>query len=306
MEVDRIKSVNTDLSSKACQPKAVVTEGETPGEQSTVAPTSEIPALKTEIEMDVSEIPHVSMKENVGRFHNMTKECQIKSFDGLGSFSYVCRMIRFEPNTTETPTSETGESDFDLCEPQFETCVESLTENCIGDRHYVCAVGEVSHERVLGFPVQIDIDVEEPQGDDDEDSEYAPTPEHEREEVAPSDSGERKELIPQNPGSEESEEFEEPQLLCNLLRQHEARGHWPYDKGCDSCVQARGRTPARRRRHQGGDEDSPALTSLAADFTFIAGRHWRILVILMIHTGMLGMVVVTGDRENDINQLLLF
>ena len=298
MEVDCVKSVSIDLSPKACQPKDVATEVGTPGEQSTMAPTSENPVLKTEVEIDVSEIPHMSKKENVGRFNNMRKECQIKSFDGLGPFSYVCRMVKFEPNTTETLTSETGEGDFDVYAPQLGTFVESLTESCIGDRHYVCAVGEVSHERVLGFPVKIDIDVEEPQGDEDEDDGYAPTPEGE--EVVPLDSGERREWIPENPVSEESEDFEEPQLLGNLLRQHEARGHWPYDKGCDSCVQARGRTPARRRRHQGGHEDSPALISMAADLTFIAGRHWRILVILMIHTGMLGMVVITGDRENDI------
>ena len=99
------------------------------------------------------------------------------------------------------------------------------------------------------------------------------------------------------------EEFEEPQLLGSLLRQRETRGHWAYDKGCDSCVQAPGRTPARRRQHQGGDEKSPALTSMAADFTFLAGKYWRVLVILMIHTGMLGLVVITGDRENDIKNI---
>ena len=75
---------------------------------------------------------------------------------------------------------------------------------------------------------------------------------------------------------------------------------FPYDNGCDSCVQARVRTPARRRRRQGGEESSPALISLAADFTSLAGRYWRVLVILMIHPRMLGMVVITGDRENDI------
>ena len=83
----------------------------------------------------------------------------------------------------------------------------------------------------------------------------------------------------------------------------EARGHWPYDKGCDSCVQARGRTPARRRHHEGGDDHSPALTSMAADFTFVAGKYWRILVILMIHTGMMGMVVITGSRDSDIKSI---
>ena len=34
--------------------------------------------------------------------------------------------------------------------------------------------------------------------------------------------------------------------------------------------------------------------------TFLAGQYWKVLVILMIHTGMLGLVVITGDRENDI------
>ena len=87
------------------------------------------------------------------------------------------------------------------------------------------------------------------------------------------------------------------------MRQHEARGHWPYDKGCDSYVQARGRTPARRRRHEGGDDQSPGLTSMAADFTFVAGKYGRILVILMIHTGMMGMVVITENRKNDIKSI---
>ena len=41
---------------------------------------------------------------------------------------------------------------------------------------------------------------------------------------------------------------------------------------------------------------------MAADFTFVAGKYWRILVILMIHSGMMGMVV-TGNRENDIKSI---
>ena len=46
----------------------------------------------------------------------MRKECRIKTFDGLGPFSYVCRMIRNEPNTntTETGKSETVASSVDL------------------------------------------------------------------------------------------------------------------------------------------------------------------------------------------------
>eukprot|EP00434_Breviolum_minutum_P004907 symbB.v1.2.004329.t1/scaffold188.1/size279614/18 len=196
---------------------------------------------------------------------------------------------------------ETVASSVALCEPQLEHAGSSLTEEFIEGRHFVCAIDEVNHEHVRGFPVEIDL--EGPPNDDDEDSGYVPTPEHERDEAMPSDLGERKEVIPQEPESDFSEDFEEPQLLGSLLRQHEARGHWPYDKGCDSCVQARGRTPARRRRHEGGDDQSPALTSMAADFTFVAGKYWRILVILMIHTGMMGMVVITGNRENDIKSI---
>ena len=300
MEIHCIKNVTTDLSAKACQTKDVLTEVDHPFSS---AKTSESCVSESPVDAKVSSIPHVSCEENVGRFQNMRKECRIKTFDGLGPFSYVCRMIQHEPNTntTETGKSETVASSVALCEPQLEHAGSSLTEEFIEGRHFVCAIDEVNHEHVRGFPVEIDL--EGPPQDDDEDSGYVPTPEHERDEAMPSDLGERKEVIPQEPESDFSEDFEEPQLLGSLLRQHEARGHWPYDKGCDSCVQARGRTPARRRHHEGGDDHSPALTSMAADFTFVAGKYWRILVILMIHTGMMGMVVITGSRDSDIKSI---
>ena len=300
MEIDCIKNVTTDLSAKACQTKDVLTEVDHPLSS---AKTLESGVSDSPAETKVSSIPHVSFEENVGRFQNMRKECRIKTFDGLGPFSYVCRMIQHEPNTntTETGKSETVASSVALCEPQLEHAGSSLTEEFMEGRHFVCAIDEVNHEHVRGFPVEIDL--EGPPQDDDEDSGYVPTPEHERDEAMPSDLGERKEVIPQEPESDFSEDFEEPQLLGSLLRQHEARGHWPYDKGCDSCVQARGRTPARRRHHEGGDDQSPALTSMAADFTFVAGKYWRILVILMIHTGMMGMVVITGNRDSDIKSI---
>ena len=300
MEIDCIKNVTTDLSAKACQTKDVLTEVNHP---LSLAKTSESCVSDSTVDAKVSSIPHVSCEENVGRFQNMRKECRIKTFDGLGPFSYVCRMIQHEPNTntTETGKSETVASSVALCEPQLEHAGSSLTEEFIEGRHFVCAIDEVNHEHVRGFPVEIDL--ERPPQDDDEDSGYVPTPEHKRDEAMPSDLGERKEVIPQEPESDFSEDFEEPQLLGSLLRQHEARGHWPYDKGCDSCVQARGRTPARRRHHEGGDDHSPALTSMAADFTFVAGKYWRILVILMIHTGMMGMVVITGSRDSDIKSI---
>ena len=158
-----------------------------------------------------------------------------------------------------------------------------MTEEFIEDRHFAFAIDEVNHEHVRVFPVEIDL--EGPPQDDDEDSGYVPTPEHERNEAMLPDSGERKEVIPQEPESDFSKDFEESQLLESLLRQHEARGHWSYDKGCNSCVQARGRTPARRRHHKGGNDQSAALTSMAADFTFVAGKYWRILVVLLIYSG---------------------
>ena len=74
-------------------------------------------------------------------------------------------------------------------------------------------------------------------------------------------------------------------------------------KGCDACVQARGRTPARRRKQKSEESGQTAEFQLAADYTFIAGRHWRLLVMLMIHTGMLGIVVVTGNKDNDVKSV---
>ena len=52
----------------------------------------------------------------------MRKECCIKTFDGLGPFSYVCRMIQHESNTntTENGKSETVASSVALCEPQLD------------------------------------------------------------------------------------------------------------------------------------------------------------------------------------------
>ena len=153
------------------------------------------------------------------------KACQTKDvLTEVDHPLYVCRVIRNEPNTntTEIGKSETVASSVALCEPQLGHAGSSLTEEFIEGRHFVCAIDEVNHEHVRGFPVEIDL--EGPPNDDDEDSGYVPTPEHERDEAMPSDLGERKEVIPQEPESDFSEDFEEPQLLGSLLRQHEARG----------------------------------------------------------------------------------
>ena len=113
---------------------------------------------------------------------------------------------------------------------------------------------------------------------------------------------------PEDPDDPEGEDSDDPsrrnipELEGNLLFQHESRGHWPYDCGCDACVQARGRTPARRVRKK-NEGDQRSAIQLAADFTYIAGRHWRLLILLMLHTQMMGIVVMTGDRDNDIKSV---
>ena len=106
--------------------------------------------------------------------------------------------------------------------------------------------------------------------------------------------GELPHYDPEGPHSSDLED-PSPELEGSLLYEHECRGHWPYDRGCDACVQARGRTPARRRK----DQESSAC-DLAADIMFVGGRHWKVLVLLMIQTGMIGMVVLGGDREMDV------
>ena len=71
--------------------------------------------------------------------------------------------------------------------------------------------------------------------------------------------------------------------------------------GCDACAQARGRIPARRVRKK-NEGDQRSAVQLAADFTCIAGRHWS-LILLMLHTQMMEIVVMTGDRDNDIKSV---
>ena len=61
------------------------------------------------------------MMQMVGEMNEMT----LKNFDGLGPFSYVCRMIRFfEPNTKEVEPEVFVDSAFE--------------ESVVGDQRYVC------------------------------------------------------------------------------------------------------------------------------------------------------------------------
>ena len=167
MEVDVVQS---SLSSEACQPKDVLTkvdrQGECGLEKETAVPTPEL-------SKEISCIPHVSPAENVGHFKNMRRECRVKNFDGLGPFSYVCRMIHFsEPNTNKSQI-ETGVEGVE----QEEDFSSAYFESSVGDQHYVCVVNP---ERVRGFPVEINLeegenDADENVFDDDLDSGAVPT-----------------------------------------------------------------------------------------------------------------------------------
>ena len=96
MEVDVVQS---SLSSEVCQPKDVLTKVDRQGERGLEKETA---VWTSELSKEISCIPHVSAAENVGHFKNMRRECRVKNFDGLGPFSYVCRMIHFsEPNTNK-------------------------------------------------------------------------------------------------------------------------------------------------------------------------------------------------------------
>ena len=135
MEVDHVGVVHSNVSSKACQSKDVVTKVASAEEQDPTVQTS----LPTK---DGSFIASVSAEENVGYFKNMRRECQVKTFDGLGPVSFVCRMVRFsEPNTREVDHGVFDDSAFQ--------------ESGEGDQHYVCVVNP---ERVRGFPVEINLE----------------------------------------------------------------------------------------------------------------------------------------------------
>ena len=167
MEVDVVQS---SLSPEACQSKDVSTEVDRQGGRGL---PKETPVQTSELSKEISCIPHVSSAENVGHFKNMRRECQVKSFDGLGPFSYVCRMIHFsEPNTDQSQI-ETGVEGVE----QEEDFSSAYCESSVGDQHYVCVVNP---ERVRGFPVEINLeegenDADENVFDDELDSGAVPT-----------------------------------------------------------------------------------------------------------------------------------
>ena len=95
----------------------------------------------------------------------MKREYQVKSFEGLEPFSYVCLMMRFlEPNTNEF-------------EPEQGLV---YSKRCVGDQYYVCVVNQdqPNSERVRSFLVEIDVEEGKYDAGEnilDDDSGYVPT-----------------------------------------------------------------------------------------------------------------------------------
>ena len=83
--------------------------------------------------------------------------------------------------------------------------------------------------------------------------------------------GELPHYDPEGPHSSDLED-PSPELEGSLLYEHECRGHWPYDRGCDACVQARGRTPARRRKDQESSTCDLVEASIGGTFQRIVHR----------------------------------
>ena len=144
-------------------------------------------------------------------------------------------------------------------------------------------------ERVRGFPVEIDVEErgndagENIFDDDDRDSGYVLTTPpksdqgSDREQAPKRPRGAADERVapgPGDPNDPDGEDSDIPELEGNLLFQHESRGHWPYDRGCDACVQARGRTPARRRKQKAEESGQTAELQITLSLLDVIGDFW--------------------------------
>ena len=153
------------------------------------------------------------------------------------------------------------------------------SERCVGDQHYVCVVNpdQPNPERVRGFPVEIDVEEGEmmqvrtflmmtvdmfpppPKSDQGSDREQAPK--------RPRDVADEK--VAPGPGIRMTRMIR--MVSCSTEHPRTggkpfvSRGHRPYDRGCDACVQARGKTPARGRKQKAEESGQTAEYQLAAD-----------------------------------------
>ena len=97
----------------------------------------------------------------------------------------------------------------------------------------------------------------------------------------------------QTEGSDLEEEMPE---LKGQLQTDECQGHRAYDSW-NERVEARGRTPGRRVK-----DKFECLLCLATGYLHVAGRHGKVLALLMVQTGMARTVVcavVTGNEMFD-------
>ena len=226
----------------------------------------------------------------------------------VGSFSYVCRMFSYVDPATLTEHVSNYEPNTELNSQRFEDFEDSGGEDGSSSGSS-CSFGSQEPravERFFGFPQKVDVSDSGEEGDQqgsaekmDESDGYSPS-------LADSNDPRFQQGDPRNvepePGrhhhdptfSDSGNEIVVPELERDVLLTHESQGHWPYDRGCAACVQARGRTPARRR-HRGETSEC----DLCADLCFIAKRHWKILVMLILQTGMMGCVVLGTSRDSN-------
>ena len=124
---------------------------------------------------------------------------------------------------------------------------------------------EQNPERVRGFPVEIDVEEGEHDAGEnifgDDDSGYVPTtpPNQIRDSIGNKD---RRGLEMWLRGKLHQVQVIRTIRVIRMVRirmislgehpsfQHESRAHCPYDRECEACAQARGRTPARRRKQK--------------------------------------------------------
>ena len=80
-----------------------------------------------------------------------------------------------------------------------------------------------------------------------------------------------------DPPPQGGEVVEEPRIPLNsvALRVHQAHGHAPFDRNCASCVNSRGKVPARRLRRKLQKEDQ----TIGLDFMYFG----KLRVLLVVH-----------------------
>lgn len=286
------KPVPMDLSAVTDQTVPVTEEPVSKVDDSnlTQVPSSHVVAQTSSSAASTSPSKNVKSSKPNRKKGSQTRE------EVVGSFSYVCRMFSYVDPATLT------EQKFN--EPNLENREGpgDCNLDCQGD---VCESQEPREtHRCFGFPQQVDVSDNGEEGDQGGSEHamsdgYVPTsPAQSDAPRLPSDSHEPVAPIPgkhhYDPTYSDDDAACTPELEGNSLERHESRGHWPYDKGCQACVQARGRVPARRRK-----EGVSSECDLGADLCYVAGRHWKILVMLIIQTGMMGCVVLGSSRDSN-------